>query len=558
MYTLSGMTFTEGIAAGEALNLTAEGERISSYEKDPLLVNFDPGYEFSRFKKISTEFAERLRRFIAGPVPDTVRDLFGAVSAYLTNPENTAKIREIIFSGDTAANACRSVFLEYLKVFTDSDDTELKSRGRELMALAREFIASLDSDETETLKVPELQRPTVIIAKDLTPARFLCLRTDLVRAVILEGGLSSGHLGTVLRELRIPAIFSVTGATSIPDGEHVLVDANNGNVIIEPPSDTTMAMLNRQHFSDEEISDDVELPIILAPSIGAMRDLEVSPGFLNHGLGLLRSEFLFMGSQTEPDEDEMTRVFTALFNKVPQKALISARTFDFAGDKKPFFRIITDESGPLKGYGANVGSDLLSRELRALLRSAPDRELHIVFPLISRISEANALTALLSDAKESLEKTGIPHASSKIVFMIETPAAVLSAAAFASLSSMCLIGSSSLDEYASAPRLPGDAFTPALAKMIALACKGAKDSNVKVGIAGRYAIRPELLPFFMKLGISYITVDSYSITRLRQVMESNNMTAFNPQFDIDFYNKVMSLGSGQEISALINRLNYNG
>lgn len=558
MYTLSGITIAEGVAAGEALILKPQGDQVSLFEQENKLGIIDPAHEQARFQKASLQFAERLRNVLLGPAPDSVRDLFGAVSAYLTDPENTKHIKELIDKGESAANACKKVFLQNLQVFTNSDDAELKAQGRELTALAREFIATLELNAKGVLEETALTKPTVIIANDLTPARFLCLRTDLVSAVVLEGGLSSGHLGTVLRELRIPSIFSVIGATSISDGEHVLVDASNGNVIVEPPTDTTQEILNRPSFSDEDLEDDSDLNVTLAPSIGAMRELEVNSGLLNHGLGLLRSEFLFLGSKIEPSEDEMTEIFSALFKRVPNFAPISARTFDFAGDKKPFFCINTDESGPLKGYGANVGSELLKKELRSLLRAAPNREISIIFPLISRMSEANYLTSMLCDVADELDFENQKRASFKVVFMIETPAAVLSAEAFASISSMFLIGTSSLDEYASAPRTPGDAFTPALAKMIAMACKGAADCGVQVGIAGRYAHRTELLPFFLKLGISYFTVDSYSLTKLKQGLEQNPIANLEPKFEQSFYEEVMSLATGREISTLINNLNFNG
>lgn len=557
MYSLSGITIAEGVAAGVARVIVSRAEGVTLFENDPKPTTLDPAYELNRYLKASASFAEKLRHALSGPAPDTVRDLFGAVSAFLTDPENTRQISKRIHAGESAPNACRGVFLERLSAFTHAEDPELKAQGRELTALAREFIATLNQSADSAPLMPALKEPAIIVASDLTPAGFLCLRTDMVSAVVLEGGLSSGHLGTVLRELRIPSIFSVVGATDIKDGEHVLVDANNGTVIVEPPTDTAEEILKCQSFSDHEEDDDTELNVTLAPSIGARRELELNTALSRHGIGLLRSEFLFLGSPREPDEEEMVATFRQLFDKVPGGAPLAARTFDFAGDKKPVFQVLEDDAGPLKGYGAHVNTRLLCKELRALLRAAPERSLSVVFPLISRISEARALTGLLSDCAEELDAKGLPRADFKSVFMIETPAAVLSARAFASLSSMFLIGTSSLDEYASAPRLPGDAFTPALAKMIAMACKGASEAQVPVGIAGRYAQRPELLPFFLKLGVGYFTVDSYSLQKLRQSVEALDLKA-GPRFDENFYQRVMELATGREIASLINNLNFNG
>ncbi len=562
MYSLSGITISEGAASAPAVILTTAADKISLLSDESLLKPLDdepvdgildPAYELSKFHQKSHDFAAKLRHVTSAAAPDSVRDLFGAVSAYLTDPKNAQIIGDLIYQGKSAARACRLVFLDNLKVFTDSDDPELKAQGRELTALAKEFIATLSTQTPSEFNHIELKEPSVIVAKDLTPAHFLCLRTDLVRAVVLEGGMSSGHLGSVLRELRIPAVFSVVGASAIKNGEQILVDGSEGSVIVEPPSEAAAFLLERQAVTDEDVDDDEPLSITLAPSVGASKELDLSSHLLKHGLGLLRSEFLFLGSKKEPSEDEMTQTFASLFSKVPSHAPIAARTFDFAGDKTPVFPLVLDESGPLQGYGAHVSSDLLKKELKALLKAAPNRELSVVFPLISRISEAKCLNNLLATCAEELDAQGKARAEFKTVLMIETPAAVLSARAFTEHTSMFLIGTSSLDEYASAPRTPGQAFTPALAKMIAIACKGAYEGGVKVGAAGRFAQRPELLPFFLKLGVSYISTDAYSMTKLKSCLEGGRLKS---AYEEDFYQKIMNTATGQEIASLINNLNF--
>ncbi|MCU6222860.1 hypothetical protein KWI06_24260, partial [Enterobacter cloacae] len=113
--------------------------------------------------------------------------------------------------------------------------------------------------------------------------------------------------------------------------------------------------------------------------IGAMREISDNR-YLRHGIGLLRSEFLFLGCPHEPSEDEMVKVFTTLFSKVPNEAPITARTFDFAGDKEPVFSVQLDSKGPLQGYGAKVGTRLLKKEIRALLRSSVGRTIRVVYP----------------------------------------------------------------------------------------------------------------------------------------------------------------------------------
>lgn len=551
MYSLTGMCVSEGAAEGRALQL-----RRPSDSPQPMRPgHLEPEAEISAFERACREFVARLYQVMQGPAPDSVRDLFGAVAGFISAKDNQEEIKSLIKGGMSARDACQSVLLEHLQAFNNSDDVEVKAQARELNALAREFISTLDQGSAKDFKLPELTEPTVIIAQDLTPAHFLCLRTELVRAVVLEGGLSSGHLGVVLRELRIPALFSVIGACSIKDGETVLVDAGSSSLIVQPSKEDSVQLIAGQAMFKDDEPDEPILNVTVGCSLGADRGLDGS-GSVNHGLGLLRSEFLYLGSDHEPEEQEMQDLFATIFAKIPENAPISARTFDFAGDKKPIFTLNLDEKGPLQGYGAHVGTALIKKELRALLQAAPQRQISIIFPLVSRLSEAKYLNDLLTEVIDELTAEDKPFSECTPALMIETPAAVLSAKAFAPLASRFIIGTSSLAEYASAPREPDAAFTPVLAKMIAIACKAAHDAGVKVGLAGRFAARVELLPFFLSLGADYITVDSYSVGKVRAALERLDTEKHAPHFDESLYQKVMDLATGRDITALINNLNF--
>lgn len=560
MYTMSGITVSEGVSEGFAFLLLPQTVSTETEATRAL----SPSDERLKYLKASREFANKLNNAMSGTVPDKVRDLFGAVASYITNSGNINAIDELIAQGQSAVEAAQNVLLPKIARFShdadaedgDDDDPEMQVVASELSSLMRDFIATINSTGTDDeAEVPQLNRPCVIIASDLTPARFLSLHTELVRAVVLEGGQASGHLGTVLRDLCIPAIYGVKGALTIKNGEHVLVDATRGTILVEPPQDTARALIAQQDLfnsnSDDDDPPDSDLQVTVAGSMGAIGEIDRLARYLNHGLGLLRSEFLFLNYHHEPSVEEMVRTFTSIFSKIPKTAPLTARTFDFAGDKKPLFTVELDHEGPLYSYGAQVGSALLKKELRALLLASAGREIHIVFPLITRISEAKALTTMLARVIEELESDNVPYGKSHVAVMIETPAAVLSAKAFAAYGEMFLIGTSSLAEYASAPRPPEDYFTPALSKMIAIACKGAHDSHVQVGIAGRFAMRTELLPFFLSLGASYITTDATSIAKVRKELQQLADQGVVPHFDQKLYNSLMEVASSDDLQRLL-------
>lgn len=550
MYTLSGLAVSAGITLGQAL-VIAKAKTEYTHEE---LFSYDPDAEEQRFLKKTAQFSQKLHQ-IVNPDRDSVRDLLGAASGYLCSAENKNEIIELIKKGCSASMAAKTVLLGNLQNFKHSDDA-LEENKKALEDLIFEFIHTLEHSVNEEDQLPDISSEVVLIAKDLTPAQFLSLNTSNIKGVILEGGRDSGHLGVVLRELEIPAIYGVFGATSIKNGTNILIDGNASILVVDPPEDTAYGMMSRQDLAQDQLNDESLLNITIASAVGAIGQNTTSNRHLQkHGLGLLRSEFLFLSSLTEPTEEEMLEQFARIFDPISKDSPITARTFDFADDKKPLFNLHLDESGPLKGYGAYVGTSLLKKEIRALLRATAGKKLTIVFPLVTKISEKDYLIDLAHTCQKELTDEGEKIGQLQLSFMIETPAAVLLAPAIVKGGrdcSMMIIGTSSLAEYASAPCPADRAFTPVLAKMIVMAAKAAYDAGVTLGMAGRFASRPELIPFFFKLGVTYLVAGSYNIEKLRNVIERLNLEKdITPQFDMELYNKVMNCYTGSELNEIL-------
>lgn len=567
MYTMSGVTVSEGVSEGVAYVLS-DGSEAHSVD---VVATFSASDECLKYRRASRDFAAKLNNAANGTVPDKVRDLFSAVASYITNNANINEIDALIYDGNSALDAAKSVLLPKIARFSEAasfddednehkslqdqeDDWEMQVSSNELRSLMRDFIGTISASPSANDDVPKLNRPSVIIANDLSPARFLALRTDMVRAVVLEGGQASGHLGTVLRDLCIPAVYEVKGALTIKNGEDLLVDATRGTVLVSPPQEAARSLIEQQDYYTAQENDVViedNPAVTVAGSLGAIGEVDHMARCINHGLGLLRSEFLFLSYHHRPTVDEMVATFSAIFNRVPKKAPLTARTFDFAGDKQPLFSVELDESGALRKYGAKVGSKLIKDEIKAMLLASVGREIYIVFPLITRIGEARSLRGLIDEAVAELKAENKPIGNPHPALMIETPAAVLSARAFAAFGEMFVIGTSSLSEYAAAPRPPEEYFTPALAKMIAIACKAARDEGVKVGMAGRFARRTELLPLFLSLGVSYITTDATSLQSVRKELQKLTDNGATPVFKDEVYAQVMEASSARELHDLI-------
>ncbi len=548
MYTLSGVSVGAGIAVAPALVIARQK---SEYSKEELFT-FDSESEIDRYIKKSSQFAQKLRQ-IVNPAKDTVRDLLGAAAGFITSDDNKREVIDLINQGCSSCMAARTVLLGNLDAFYKHNN-DLKADKEELTSLMNEFIHTLEHAHGDEVELPTLTKDVILITTNISPAQLLSLNTKCIKGVILEGGHDSGHLGVVLRELSIPAVFGVFDATTIKNGTTVLVDGNSSVVIVEPSDDIKESLLTMQDLYQDQINDESLLNLTIACAVGA-----ISKGsneqIKNHGLGLLRSEFLFLSSSYEPSEDEMTDCFYKIISPIKKGAPITARTFDFADDKKPLFNIRLDDSGPLKGYGAYVGTNLLKKEIRALLRASKGRTITIVFPLVTKISEKDYLLNLANDSLNELDSEKVAHGNMEISFMIETPAAVLLAPAIAKEGSMMIIGTSSLAEYASAPCPPDKTFTPVLAKMIVMAAKAAFESGATLGVAGRFASRPELIPFFYRMGVTYLVTGAYNIDRIKAVVERLNLEEdIQPAFDKDLYNKIMTTYSGSELTDIINSL----
>ncbi|WP_295350427.1 putative PEP-binding protein [uncultured Succinivibrio sp.] len=547
MYTLSGVSAGAGVGAAPSLTISKTKNTNSTEE----IFAYDVETEIDRFNKKSSRFSQKLLQ-IVNPAKDSVRDLIGATAGFITSSDNKLEILELIKRGCSASMAARTVLFENLDNFFKKEN-DLKTDKSEIQSLLNEFIHTLEHSKADEIELPELKEDVVLIAKTISPAQLLSLDTKFVKGVVLEEGRDSSHLGVVLRELNIPAVFGVFDATNIKSGTYVIVDSNAAVVIVEPPEDMTQGILRRQESQLFQINDESLLNITLGAAVGAISQNDDVEKITAHGLGLLRSEFLFLSSMTEPTEEEMTQRFNLIFSKVKKNAPLTSRTFDFADDKKPLFTVITDDEGPLKGYGACVGTALLKKEIRAMLRASVGQEITIVFPLITKISEKDYLFKLANDCQAELEAQKIHHGKMLISFMVETPAAVLLAPAFATNSAMMLLGTSSLAEYASAPCPADSAFTPVLAKMIAMAAKAAHEAGVTLGVAGRFASRTELLPFFYKMGVSYLVTGTYNIQKVKGVVERLNLEHdIQPCFDIELYNKIITCYTGSELSDILN------
>ncbi|MCR5536499.1 MAG: hypothetical protein K6F05_03695 [Succinivibrio sp.] len=551
MFTLNGASVSHGTSVAKACVLHGTDLWHDSYSLN------DPQSEIDRFLKKNSEFCGRLKQ-IGSSSPDLIRERFLSAAGFISAKENLDDISDLIQHGMTPTMACRSILIPKLnKIKFKANDPN--KEFLETYNLCLEFISSLNLISTSAqVEIPNLSSEVIIIAEDLTPALFLSLPTNLVKGLVLEGGRTSGHLVTVLRELNIPAMFNVVGASAIKNGTTVVVDANNAVVIVDPPAESIDTLkAETRPYSDDFLNEAFSSKVTLSCSVGTIKGPEIQNLYSHYGIGLLRSEFLVLSDEKEPTEDHLVELFRAYFSSVAENAPLAARTFDFAADKNPMFTVNTDDEGPLKGYGAGVGTRLLKKELRAMLRAVPERKITIVFPLVTRVSESKYLHKLCQESQDELVLEQIPCSQYDTALMIETPAAVLSAKAFADQCSMFIIGTSSLAEYAAAPRPATQTFTPALAKMLMMAARAAYKAGVPIGVAGRYASRVELMPFFFKLGVTYITVESYRIDKLRQALEHLHLEDVQPGFDEELYKQVMNLFTGREISSLIDDLNLN-
>jgi phosphocarrier protein FPr len=465
--------------------------------------------------------------------------IFEAQALFAQDPALVGQaLAAIADEGLAAAEAIAVAAAAQADILAGVEDDYFRARAADVRDVGKRVAGILDGRPRPALHT-SAGDPAVLAADDLDASLVAELRPELVAGVALAGGAPTGHAAIVARALGIPLALGLGEALlSVPDGEEVIVDGTLGRLLIAPDPTERLAAAAEgpTHAAARPELPPLALPVVIEGNAGSVREVEQAAAAGAHGIGLLRTELLFLGRTVAPGLDEQRALYRRIRAAMPGGPVVY-RTLDVGGDKPAGYRPTAPEANPALGVrGVRLGlsqPDLLEVQLRALLESAPDQPLHVMFPMVATLEEVRQARAALERAALASQSAGLCVSSEvHLGIMIEVPAAALMADVLAPAVDFFSIGTNDLVQYTmAADRTSAEladlatAFQPAVLRLVAGVCRAAQVHERPVAVCGEAAASPLLAPLLVGLGVTQLSVAAHSVRDVRKALADLTLEA---------------------------------
>ena len=488
------------------------------------------------FCKVTQEMAEDIRQRVG----EKESEILSGQIMMLSDPFMTGQMEEMIASGSCAEAALDSVCQMYIEMFSNVDDELMRQRAADIRDIRTRMLRLLLG--ISSVDIASVPAGTVLAAKDLTPSMTVGLKKENISAILTEIGGKTSHSAILARALEIPAVLGIPQVLDqVSDGQQAIVDGESGEVILSPDEDTlkryTAQWKEQQEqkamlsvYRDRKTQDADGRNYELYSNIGSVAEAQIALENGAEGIGLFRTEFLFMDRTAMPTEQEQYEAYKAVSDIMQGKEVI-IRTLDVGGDKEISYLKMESEQNPFLGWRAIryclEESDLFKVQLRALLRAgAEHKNIKIMLPLVTGVQEIRAAKQLLEECKQELAAQGIAYDDNiQVGIMIETPAAALIADLLAKEAAFFSIGTNDLTQYTLAVDR-GNAkvenlyttLHPAVLRSIRSIIRAAKEAKIPVGMCGEAAADPALIPLLLEFGLDEMSVSASSVLKTRKIV----------------------------------------
>lgn len=489
--------------------------------------------------------------------------IFSAHQELLEDPDLLDRALGSIANDKSAAYAWKQAFTLSAERLAGLPNAAMAARANDLRDVGVRVLQILTGT---AMAVPELPDNTILIAEDLTPSLTVSLDRSKVLGMCTCGGSPTSHVAILARSLDIPAIVGMDRqALGIADGTPVILDGSRGTLNINPSADT-LADLQRQCDADatrrqDELATAANAALTrdghrveVVANIGGLDDARNGIANGAEGVGLLRSEFLFLQRSDAPSEAEQAEAYTGIARALGQNRPLVIRTLDVGGDKPLAYLPMPAEENPFLGVRgvrlALAQPDIMKSQLRAILRAAPHARLCIMFPMIATLDEWRRCKAMVEEERLAL---GVPPV--QVGIMIEVPSAAIMAEQFAREVDFFSIGTNDLTQYVLAMdrNHPGlgrdaDALNPAVLQLMASTTAAAHRHGKWVGVCGGLASDPLAVPVLIGMGIDELSVSVPSIPGIKALIRT-----FTKQECEDLTAEVLALGTASEVRERLTR-----
>ena len=487
------------------------------------------------FIRETSAMAESLREQLG----DKQAEILSGQIMMVSDPYMTSQMNAAIENGVCAESAVDSVCGMYIDLFSSMEDELMRQRALDVEDLRRRLLSILlGRPRTELNRLPP---GSVLVARDFTPSMTAGLRRENVAAIVTESGGRTSHSAILARTMSLPAVLSVPNITDLlSGGETLVVDGSAGTVLVNPDEEVLRACRSRQA---EELARQADLirfrsrptrtadgeAVSLCCNIAGPRDV---PSVLEHtgeGVGLFRTEFLFMNRSAPPSEEEQFRIYQDAARRLDGREIV-IRTLDIGGDKDITCLDTDQEENPFLGFRAIryclSRPDLFKTQLSAILRASAYGSIRILLPFVSCVDEVRSARVMLEETKCRLAQEGIPFDRDiSLGVMVETPAAVFLADKLAREADFFSIGTNDLTQYTLAADRGNSRvsylcsyFQPALLRAVHAAASQAKRAGIPVGMCGEAAGDPLMTPLLLAFGLDEFSVSPAAVLPIRQAI----------------------------------------
>ena len=563
MKVLEGKSVFSGIAIGKISILQKADTSVKRTKVE------NPEAEITRVQEAKEKAVEQLQKLYdkaLREVGESGAAIFEVHQMMLDDEDYLDSIDNIIRTENVNAEyAVATTGDNFADMFAQMDDDYMKARAADVKDISDRLVRVLSGHDEGDMDAAE---PSIIVAEDLAPSETVQMDKSKVLAFVTRKGSSNSHTAILARTMNIPALINIEYDDSM-DGKMAVVDGKTGSLIVEPDADT---LKKYQDQKDEELRQRAMLKelkgkttetksghkIHLYANIGSTGDVASVLANDAEGIGLFRSEFIYLEKDNYPTEEEQFQIYKAVAQNMAGKKVI-IRTLDIGGDKAlPYLGLPTEEN-PFLGFRAvrfclQRKEDIYKPQLRALLRASAFGKVRIMVPLVTCVDELRAVKAIIEELKQELDAEGIAYDKDiQVGVMMETAAASLIADILAKEADFFSIGTNDLTGYTmAADRGNPDvaylysAYNPAVLRSIRNIISAANKEDIMAGMCGEAASDPLLVPVLLGFGLNEFSVSATAILATRKVMSLWTMDECKALVD-----EVMQLETEAEVKALL-------
>ena len=558
---LKGIGASDGIGIGRVMLIVEQ-----SLKYPPTTVT-DVDAELKRYREAVDRFCENTMQqaeSIRKSTGDKEAEILEGHIAIIRDPFMGGEIEKLIQAQQCAEAAVEQICQMFIDMFSATGDDLTMQRAADVRDIKDGVLSILLG--VQEVKISDAPAGTVLVCKELTPSMTAGIRKENIVGIITETGSQTSHSAILARALEIPAVLSVSGAvTQLSSGEQVIVDGKAGSVITAPsPEEVETYTSKREAFLRERRelenyrgkktlnADGTEFELFC--NIGTPKDANKAVEADGEGVGLFRTEFLFMDRDRLPTEDEQFESYKQASLILKGKPLI-IRTLDIGGDKDIPYLGLAKEENPFMGFRAIryclKNRDMFKSQIKAILRASAFGDIRIMFPLITAVEELRAGKALVEEAKADLKASDIAFDENiRVGVMTETAASGVIADLLAKEADFFSIGTNDLTGYTmAADRGNGDVsylyspFQPSVLRMIRSIITCGRAEGIPVGMCGEAAANPMMIPLLISFGLTEFSVSAPSVLKVRK-----NIAKWTKAEADAIAEKVMSMTTEAEIT----------